>query len=143
MKNQSFDIVRVSEDHEYELVYDIRSDVFQEEYDVPEEDELDGNDHIAHHYLALADGEAVGTARWRISLGGKIKLERIAVLKEFRKLGVGKLLMDRVLKDIPKNRQVYLHAMLGSIGFYEKFGFVSDGEQFEEAGVDHQKMILQ
>ena len=80
MTAEALHIIYVSEDAEFEAVYDIRAKVFQDEHGVPEELEVDGHDHVAHHYLALLDGVPVGTARWRITLGGKAKLERVDTL---------------------------------------------------------------
>ncbi|MEC8692543.1 MAG: GNAT family N-acetyltransferase, partial [Bacteroidota bacterium] len=36
----------------------------------------------------------------------------------------------------------YLHAQLHAIPFYEKYGFKCTGPEFEEAGIQHFKMII-
>ena len=38
--------------------------------------------------------------------------------------------------------QLELHAQVSAIGFYEKFGFEAFGEQYDEAGIEHQSMAL-
>jgi predicted GNAT family N-acyltransferase len=37
---------------------------------------------------------------------------------------------------------VYLHAQVQVVDFYAKFGFEAVGPQFEEAGIQHYKMVL-
>jgi predicted GNAT family N-acyltransferase len=69
-------------------------------------------------------------------------LERFAVLKQFRGLGVAQQLVKTVLADLPADADyIYLNAQLLAIGLYEKFGFVKKGPQFEEAGIQHFKMV--
>jgi predicted GNAT family N-acyltransferase len=142
MDQAHINIVEVREDAEFESVFDIRHEVFQDEQQVPEETEVDGNDHVAHHYLAAVNDAFVGTGRWRMSLGGNVRMERLAVLKDFRHHGVGRALMERMLNVIPRDREVYLHAPVDACAFYEKLGFQKRGEQFEEAGMQHIEMFL-
>lgn len=135
-------VILVSEDSEFETIFDIRREVFVEEQQVPEEDEYDGYEHISNHYLASLEGVPAGTARWRVTPGGMIKLERFAVLKPFRGKGVGDALVRAVLSQIPRHLDTYLHAQVQVIDFYKKFGFVEEGELFDECGIMHRKMIL-
>nr|GFD49624.1 hypothetical protein [Tanacetum cinerariifolium] len=51
------------------------------------------------HYLARVDGQPAGAARWRPTANG-VKLERFAVLDEFRNQGVGEALVKQVLADV-------------------------------------------
>ncbi len=127
--------------------YLIREKVFVEEQKVPKEDEIDSFESTCHHYLAF-DGEekAVGTARWRRTESG-IKLERFAVLKEYRGRGIGSKLVEVVLEDVKSERiseseQVYLHSQIDAVHLYEKFNFKKLGGKFDECGIMHYKMVL-
>lgn len=142
MDQQHIIIVEVEDDAGFESVFDIRHEVFQDEQHVPEETEVDGNDHVAHHYLAIVDETYVGTGRWRLSLGGNVRMERLAVLKDYRHHGVGRAMMEVMLKAVPPNREIYLHAPVDAAKFYEKIGFEQRGEAFEEAGMQHIEMFL-
>ena len=72
-----------------------------------------------------------------------IKLERFAVLSKFRRSGVGKHLVKEVLKDVlPMRQNIYLHAQIQTVYFYQKLSFAIDGKIFEEAGIKHYKMIF-
>lgn len=130
----------VEDDEDFAAVYRIRAAVFQGEHALDEETEIDGHEHISHHYLALADGLPVGTARWRMTMNGKAKLERFAVLSTYRHQGVGRALAEAILRHVPAHRPVYLEALVNVVGFYEKLGFKPVGEPYEEAGLPHVRM---
>ena len=56
---------------------------------------------------------------------------------------MGQELVKKVLNDLPEDaRYVYLHAQLSAMGLYARFGFEKAGDQFEEAGIQHFKMVL-
>ena len=119
-----------------EKAFAIRRKVFVEEQGVDAVLEYD-KEESAHHYLLLLAGKPIATARWRETEKG-IKLERFAVLAEFRNRGLGEIILKEVLKDItPSEKKIYLHAQLRAVPFYERNGFLSVGEQFTEAGLEH------
>jgi predicted GNAT family N-acyltransferase len=128
--------------------YLIREKVFVEEQMVPREEEIDGFENICHHYLAFdPTGKAIGTARWRRTENG-FKLERFAILKDFRKMGVGSCLLEEILKEVLNervdiNEQIYLHAQIDAMPLYKKFNFKEQGGEFEECGIMHYKMTYQ
>ena len=118
----------------------IRRKVFVDEQHCPVDLEYQ-NEDVSTHFLATYDGVACGAARWR-KTGNGIKLERFAVLPEFRGKGVGAYLVKAVLADIPANAgKVYLNSQLSAMDFYVPFGFRPVGDQFEEAGIMHQQML--
>ena len=125
---------------ELEHVREIREKVFIMEQNVPEDVEIDQYEDSSNHIVALLDEEFIGTARWRKTQDG-IKLERFAVLKEKRGLGIGKRLVEFILEKIKNEPFVYLHAQDHVISFYKKFGFNPVGNHFYEGGISHQKMI--
>ncbi len=127
--------------------HEIRYKVFVEEQNVPAEAELDAFEKDSRHFLAMdEDRGPCGTARWRFTEQG-IKLERFAVLKEHRKMGVGSALLSKVLEDIAKHpgysqNLIYLHAQLDAIPLYRKYGFRITGKLFKECDIDHYKMTM-
>ena len=119
---------------------EIRKKVFIMEQNVPEDVEIDQYEDTSKHIIALIDDRFIGTARWRKTENG-IKLERFAVLKEKRGLGIGKELVRFILEQINTEPVIYLHAQDHVISFYKKLGFYSVGDHFYEGGISHQKMI--
>lgn len=136
-------VERFASDHTFfkeEIAFKIRAKVFVEEQNVSREEEFDEFETIATHYLLFVDKEPVGTARWRETAQG-VKLERFALLEKFRNKGLGNILLKAVLKDvIPLNKTIYLHAQLPAINFYEREGFVKQGELFWECDIAHYLM---
>ena len=122
-------------------VYSIRKQVFIEEQHCPPEFEWEHEDESVH-FLATVNHVPAGTGRWRKTEHG-IKLQRFAVLKEFRGMGVGQALVKAILDDIPTDADyIYLHGQLKACSLYEKFGFVKEGDEFDEVGIKHYKMVL-
>lgn len=125
---------------ELEKVFAIRKIVFVDEQGCPPELEYE-NEDVSTHFLALLDHKPCGACRWRKTNDG-YKLERFAVLKEFRGKGVGRALIASALDDLPSEaKYIYLNSQLDAMSLYAKFGFVAEGEQFEEAGIQHFKMV--
>lgn len=126
-----------------EECFRIRKEVFVKEQKVPVGEELDEFDKSATHFLAYSDEhKPCGTARWRFTEKG-VKLERFAVLRPFRRMGVGAVLVEAVLEDIKESINppyIYLNAQLPAVPLYEKFGFIKSGDIFEECGIRHVRM---
>lgn len=138
---QTIEVRRVSNPEELEHVFAIRRKVFVDEQNCPPELEWEYEDESIH-FLGSVNDEPAGASRWRKTEKG-YKLERFAVLKEYRGIGLGQALVETVIKDLPEDATyVYLHAQLDAMPLYAKFGFQKAGEQFEEAGIQHFKMVL-
>jgi predicted GNAT family N-acyltransferase len=134
-------VQKVNDPEDLEKVFAIRREVFVIEQECPPELEWEHEDE-SNHFLATVDGVPAGACRWRQTEKG-YKLERFAVLRQFRGMGVGQKMVETVLNDLPRDSSsVYLHAQLSAMGLYTMFGFEKVGEQFEEAGIQHFKMIL-
>jgi hypothetical protein len=117
----------------------IRYEVFVDEQNVPEELEIDGLDGKAKHVLTFVDGVPMGTGR--ILSDGHIG--RVAVLKNYRGLGIGKLIMKELIKcaqDMSLEK-VWLSSQWHAHSFYLDLGFVCVGEVYKEAGIEHIKMF--
>lgn len=125
-----------------DAVFAVRHRVFVIEQMVDASEEYDDDDSRCTHFMATHNGTCCGTARWRYKEKGIIKLERFAVDAKYRKLGVGAALVKAVLADLPYAEKVMLHAQIQAVPFYEKFGFVAYGPEFEEAGIRHFAMKL-
>jgi predicted GNAT family N-acyltransferase len=73
------------------------------------------------------------------------KIERVAVLREARSLGVGRALLAEALRQIaatPAITEAVLHAQAHAQPFYRAFGFVAEGDPFDEDGIEHVRMRL-
>ncbi|MBN8562764.1 MULTISPECIES: GNAT family N-acetyltransferase [Leptolyngbya] len=127
---------------DFEAIQSIRIRVFQIEQGVDAALEFDGLDADAVHFLAWVGQDAVGTSRIRFLSPQTAKMERLAVLPELRKYGVGRKIVETVLEFLANKNiaTVQIHAQSAVVEFYRKLGFISEGEEFEEAGIPHIKM---
>ncbi len=133
--------VRRAQPSDIPACHEIRRRVFIDEQRVPEDEEMDDLDAASTHLIACRDGRAIGTARLR-SVDGDAKAERVAVLSEQREHGVGRLLMQHleVLARARGLQRMVLNAQVNVIPFYERLGYVAEGERFLDAGIPHRRM---
>lgn len=119
----------------------IRHEVFVIGQNCPAELEWEFEEESTH-FLVLNNKNAVATARHRKTANG-MKLERFAVLNTERGKGYGHKVLKAILNDLTAFKgDIYMHAQTDVIPFYEKMGFLKEGEEFEEAGIMHFKMKL-
>tara|TARA_R110002074_G_scaffold373069_2_gene548813 strand:- start:71186 stop:71626 length:441 start_codon:yes stop_codon:yes gene_type:complete len=117
----------------------VRLEVFVAEQGVPSLLEIDPLDHIYQHVIVFdAEQKAIATAR----MSDDGKFGRMAVLKPYRGQGIGRLLLETVCQQAISMaiHSIYCHAQTDATGFYQKNGFLTQGEAFEEAGISHIKM---
>lgn len=126
--------------------FEIRQKVFIEEQNVSPDEELDGLDQQLIHVIAYNDSKAAATARIYLKEDNSIaKIQRVAVLKDFRGQHIGFKLMEEVERWARDNRlpikQLILSAQDTAIPFYEKLGFeVTNPEGYLDANIPHHDM---
>lgn len=135
-----FNVRRADWERDNDALRMVRTRVFVEEQSVPLDLEWDGLDADCIHMLATAGGEPIGTGR--LTPGGHVG--RMAVLAEWRGHGVGsELLLGLMAAGKARgDTRCVLDAQVSAIGFYERFGFVAEGDTFLDAGIVHRQMQL-
>ena len=118
----------------------IRDVVFCQEQGVSAAEEWDGTDDACEHFLLTDGDEVLACARVRPYGPDTFKIERVAVLKEHRGRGIGAAIMEEVMARVGGATMV-LNAQTAVEGFYGRLGFVAEGAVFQEAGIDHIKMV--
>jgi len=117
----------------------IRFAIFVDEQNVPAGIELDDMDEKSLHAIAFDEaGKAIGTGR----LLPEGRIGRMAVVKEWRRRGVGAELLEALIAEARRRGlpEVTLSAQLQAAEFYRAHGFVAEGKVYEEAGILHQAM---
>ena len=130
----------VKTNDEKNLALNIRREVFIKGLNIPEHLEIHSNEESSKYILAKVDVKSVGTARWRKTDEG-MKLERFAVLNDYRSIGIGTMMTKFILNQLKNSKLIYLNAQESAISFYEKMGFKPIGPRFKEVNIEHQKMI--
>lgn len=137
-----YEIRRVPGDATLADAHAVRRAVFIDEQGVSEAVEMDDEDHEATHVVAY-DGETpVGTARLREPEPGIARIERVAVQESHREEGLGRDLVY-AMEDVARldgMDEALVHAQTRVEGFYDRLGYRTVSDTFEEAGIAHVEM---
>jgi len=123
----------------------LRSEIFVVEQDCVYQD-LDGKDNKALHILGMRDGKVIAYTRV-FKPGDYFELSsigRVAVHKEYRKFGYGKVIMQasiNAVEEIFKEQRIKLSAQTYLTKFYNELGFKVIGEGYLEDGIPHIQMV--
>lgn len=141
---------RATTSEEIAACLQIRRVVFIDEQGVPEHDELDELDSVCRHFIATPDkgsapDEAIGTARILFVDDDTAKAQRVAVLRQHRRQGVGAALMFALEGEAARagRSTLLLSSQLGALPFYERLGFEAYGDTYLDAGIEHRMMRKQ
>jgi len=129
--------IDAKKDMDLEDAFYVRREVFIKEQNVPETEEFDKADLISHHIVVYACDRPIATGRLFKSENEWL-IGRISVLKEFRGIHAGKLVVDKLLEKAYelKAATIHIHAQTHAVSFYEKFGFTAYGKPFLEANLE-------
>lgn len=120
----------------------IRYKVFVEEQNVPIDLEIDELEDSSLHLVLYQSNQPVATTRIYKLDDNSYKVQRVAVLKEYRENGLGTILMKEVEKKARLNKMTKL--TLGSqntaVLFYKKLGYEISSNEFMDAGIPHHSM---
>ena len=94
-KTNSISIIETNWSEQSDNILKIREKVFIQEQAVPRHIEVDGKDSECIHFLIFIESVPIGTAR--IKMDGKI--ERVSILKNHRKKGLGYQLMKFIINN--------------------------------------------
>ena len=118
----------------------IRTKVFIEEQQVAPDFEWDEIDTTAVHLLAMSENLPIACLR----IIKYQKIGRMAVLKEYRAMGLGMALLLEAIKICKKQgtKNIYLTAQTHAIGFYKQAGFKEISGVYQDANIPHVDMQL-
>jgi predicted GNAT family N-acyltransferase len=116
--------VRIARDpNDLMTVFAIRSAVYLAEQDCPIEEEFDGNDLVAAHFLGFVGAEPAACLRVRF-FGEFAKVERLAVRHQFRRSRVSFKLVQASVEYVKRKgfRKIYGQAQDRLVDFWAHFG---------------------
>ena len=126
-------------------VLDIRNRVFVIGQNCPYDIEVvPSEEKEAKHFLIYYKETPIGTIRYRQTGDREFKLERFAILEEYRGKGYGKeafLYLVNKLEEDYNPCTIWFNAQYQLLDYYKKLGFTEVGETFYEANIKHIKMI--
>ena len=123
--------------------YLIREKVFINEQRVSPQLEWDKFDLKAIHGILSTNNLVIGCARI-VTANGEVKLERMAILKNYRLKGFGSFFLNQIILYIKNeiSNTVHISAQVSAIPFYKKHGFKITSKTYIEVGIKHQAMTL-
>ena len=122
----------------------VRDAVFLVEQKISREDEVDDRDAFCRHVVVYVESEndtkPVATGRLDQERDGKVG--RVAVLSDYRRTGIGTLVMQAIVDEAKKLglQRIWFHAQKSAVDFYLALGYEIASEEFLEAGIVHVKM---
>lgn len=130
---------------EYKILNDINDEIrdlrvrtFVIGRGVPEEIELDGKDPYLLHFCIYDDDKLLAYLRAE-DIGDMLHIGRVCVEESLRNQGLGRRLLDFLFQYAKDNgfSAVELSAVDTAVGFYERIGFIAEGDYYLETGVPH------
>lgn len=107
--------------------------------------EIDAIDPLAHHILGYQSGRLVAYARV-FGANDNATFGRVLTVPEVRGQGIGRLLMQQITTELARDfagQPVVIEAQVDKQHFYEKFGYVAQGQPFVFHHTCHIKMKRQ
>jgi predicted GNAT family N-acyltransferase len=139
----NYQIKHVQSTAELNDAYSIRKKVFVQEQQVPPELEIDEYENHSEHFVAYNVQQIpVGAGRLRPLSHTEAKVERICVDLSERGNTLGAQIMhtlEKVARDKGINK-LLLHSQDHAERFYQRLGYETISEPFDEAGILHVKM---
>tara|TARA_B100000029_G_C17363939_1_gene883562 strand:- start:169 stop:603 length:435 start_codon:yes stop_codon:yes gene_type:complete len=128
-------------DKDFSFTKDIRKTVFTDELQISESELFDNFDHSCDHFLIFDGKNIIGSVRI-IVMDDRIKLERMAILREYRAKNYGKYCISQLMEyySVLGFSQIILDSIYSVKDFYKKCGFIEEGTIFQRVGIDHIRM---
>ena len=136
-------MISISKTDNFSEIKNIRRTIFSE-LPLSDNDLFDEDDSVLDQFLIQNDDESVGAFRLR-PLGNSNKIERMGILPTFHSNGFGRAALEEI-KTLSRNlnmARLVLDSLFDVREFYEKSGFVQDGDVYSKVGIPHVKMYFE
>lgn len=106
---------------------------------LPRGTEKDKYEDSAFHPIALWEKQIVGSARLRLLSEDLGSIAYVAILPEFQNQGIGTKLMQKLIAIAAEKNLKTLRVMARTnvINFYNRLGFIAEGEPFDYLDLLH------
>ena len=130
-------------DNNFSIIRNVRKNVFADELGISESKLFDKYDEICDHFILFDGKNAVGAVRFML-YEKTIKLERMAILQEYRTKNYGRdcILQLKEFYHAIGYTKIFLDSIYSVRNFYKKCGFLEEGKIFQRVGIDHIRMSL-
>src|SRR5690348_14640952 len=101
--SEKIKVITLSKDADLADAFAVRKAVFHLEQGIDEAEDFDGKDNSANQFVAYIGQEPIGTARVIYLDDGTAKVQRVAILKEYRGKDYGLQIMQHIIKYLQTN----------------------------------------
>ena len=132
-----------TEDPAYPLVWELRDAVLRRPLGHSLHNDDTSHDHLERIFIAEDNtNRVVACVMLRPLPESAFKLRQMAVLPEVQGSGIGKKLVEAAEAAVWASgaKRIEMHARAVVLPFYEKLGYVAEGETFSEVGIAHRFM---
>ena len=128
---------------EYQEVLQLRQQVLRLPLGMNLFDEDLSEDRDQYIIVAIKDDRLIGCLMIKILDKVTVKFRQMAVHAEFQSKGIGSMIMFYAENFCMLNeyQKAELHARKSAIDFYNKLNYRMEGDEFEEVGIPHYKMV--
>lgn len=145
MRNKNIIIRRVENDKELEQYYDIRWTILRKPLGMPKGSEKSPKEKNSIHLIALINDSIVATGMLVPITKDKAQVRQIAVLPQYRKMGIGSKILGGLKEKAQEEnfKELFLNARVEALDFYLKNGYeeVLDSDHIE-LGIPHKRMCI-
>jgi GNAT superfamily N-acetyltransferase len=137
-EEKNMELLRANRTWERAGAYYVRIEAMVKGFQIPMNQEFDENDGEDTEYVVAIDGVLpVGTCRLYRVDDTTAKIERVAVIEEYRGQGVGSLVIKEAEKWLSDKgiRKVIITSRDVAVEFYEKLGYKADWSRKKDNGV--------
>ncbi len=136
----NYKIFKGMDSPEFTAASEVRKTVFIDEQQFSYD--LDDTDETAFHAVVYYGNSPVAAGRFFFDENNSPHIGRVAVLKEYRKLGVGRYLMEILEKTAAEQGAEYitLGAQMRAAEFYSRLVYTPYGEPYFEEYCEHINM---
>ena len=130
-------------DPAYPQVWELRDAVLRRPLGHSLHNDDTSRDHLERIFIAEDEsGHVVACVMLRPLPGGAFKLRQMAVLPEMQGSGVGKALVEAAEAAVWASgaTRIGMNARELVLPFYQKLGYIAEGEVFTEVGISHRFM---
>jgi len=128
---------------QYRLACALRDKVLRAPLGLPlGADDLQGEADQLHFGLFATSGELIACVQAIVVSASHAKIRQTAVSPEYQRNGSGRRLMAELESTLSARNftLLTLHARSTVVGFYEKLGYETDGDEFMEVTIPHRRM---
>ncbi|MCR4648878.1 MAG: GNAT family N-acetyltransferase [Lachnospiraceae bacterium] len=133
-----YEVMRAEEEWQRAGAYSVRIEGMNRQHHISLREEFDEHDCDGTKYIILLDdGYPVATCRFFEAESGKATIGRVVVLPEYRKQGLGRIVIEEAEAWIKESgyKEVIIDSRIEVVEFYEKLGYKRLNDSVESNGV--------